>query len=220
MLWFPFRKKTIDIEPVSTNDLNAISTNRSELMNLQDNDAQLRIWLPEPLRNAMDQVTRHLDTTLSKYLREYFVVYLYGNHALVDMHNHQTGIFYQSPPTETSASDDFNRPMFSRSRTSEFIPGLGKNIVPFKIFLNSQVKSDLQTLAAQSGITLSHFVREILVSHFLGHTVWPERQQMLNVGNIAIANQWEMGDLEAITYSKSNLQDKDEHDGRVEVIYL
>jgi len=170
MFWFTFKNKKNDTGVADE----PIHKTRPELMDLRVNDAELRIWVPEPLRLSMDQVVSHLHTTLSKYLREYFVVYLYGSHALIDMHHHQTGIFYK-PPQEEMLSDDAEAPRFSRARSVEFIPGLGKNIVPLKLFLNAQIKMDLQKLADKAGTPLSQFVREILVSHFLGHTVWPER---------------------------------------------
>jgi hypothetical protein len=220
MLFYPVTRKLIGTPSKSTYNKFSIIKDRPEMADLLANDAQLRIWLPEPLRHSMDLVSRHLDTTFSKYLREYFVVYLYGNHALIDMYNHQTGIFYSPPLQETTTDEDYNAPMFSRVRSVEFIPGLGKNIVPLKIFLNAQIKADLQILADKSGVALSHFVREILVSHFLGHTVWPERQQMLKAEHIAVANQWEAGDLESQVVRSPGDEEENALKGKVERIYL
>lgn len=219
MLWFPFKRNPLDIESKSPHDSEPTYNVGPELIDLLANNTTLRIWLPEPLRLAMDQVTQYLDTTLSKYLREFFVVYLYGNHALIDMFKNQTGIFYQ-PPKENKSDNDFDVPMFSRVRSVEFIPGLGKNIVPLKIFLNSQIKSDLQLLADKSEMALSQFVREILVSHFLGHTVWPERQQMLNTEHIAIANEWESGRLEADSIREPSTKEEASLEGKVEYLHL
>lgn len=217
MLWFPFKKRSIESTP--RDGLEPIHIVRPELLDLLGNNAQLRIWLPESLRGAMDQVAQHLDTTLSKYLREYFVVYLYGNHALIDMYKNKTGIFYEAPKQKI-LEDDFNTPMFSRVRSVEFIPGLGKNIVPFKVFLHAQIKADLQLLADKSEMALSQFVREILVSHVLGHTVWPERQQMLNTEHIAIANEWESGHLEADSIREPSTKEEASLDGKVEYLHL
>ncbi len=219
MLWFPFKRNPLDIESKSPHDSEPTNNVGPELIDLLANNATLRIWLPEPLRLAMDQVVKHLDTTLSKYLREYFVVYLYGNHTLIDMYKNKTGIFYE-PPKETTSVDSFKRTMYSRVCSVEFIPGLGKNIVPLKIFLNAQIKSDLQSLADKSEMALSQFIREILVSHFLGHTVWPERQQMLKVDHLAIANQWEAGDLDALSVHQPSAKEETALEGKVEVIYL
>ncbi len=220
MFWFAFKKSSIDIGPERSQSLNPIYKNRPELKDLLANDAQMRIWLPEPLRVAMDQVVSHLETTLSKYLREYFVVYLYGNYALLDMHKNQTGIFYKPPKKEEIEDGQHDRTMFSRARSIECIPGLGKNIVPLKIFLNAQIKSDLQVLADKAGMALSQFIREILVSHFLGHTVWPERQQMLDVGNTAIANEWESGLLESYFIREPSDEEESRLEGKVEYLHL
>lgn len=217
MLWFPFKKRSN--ESASSYNSEPIHKIRPELIDLLANNATLRIWLPEPLRLAMDQVAKHLDTTLSKYLREYFVVYLYGNHALIDMFRNQTGIFYQ-PPKENKLDNDLNIPMFSRVRSVEFIPGLGKNIVPLKIFLNSQIKSDLQLLADKSEMALSQFIREILVSHFLGHTIWPERNQMSAPDQLKIARDWELGDSEAHSIRQPSSKEEAKLEGKVENLYL
>ena len=217
MLWFPFKKKSN--ESASSYDSEPIHKIRPELIDLLANNATLRIWLPEPLRLAMDQVAKHLDTTLSKYLREFFVVYLYGNHALIDMFKNQTGIFYQ-PPKENKLDNDFDIPMFSRVRSVEFIPSLGKNIVPFKIFLNAQIKSDLQLLADKSEMALSQFIREILVSHFLGHSFWPERNQMLAPDQIKIASEWEAGHSEAHSIREPSSKEEAKLEGKVENLHL
>ena len=220
MLWFPFIKKLISTPSKSTCYKVSIHKDRPEMTDLLANDAQLRIWLPEPLRHSMDLVSRYLDTTISKYLREYFVVYLYGNHALIDMYNHQTGIFYKPPPIDSTEDKSHDTALFSRVRSVEFIPGLGKNIVPLKIFLNVQIKADLQTLADNSGVALSQFVREILVSHFMGHTAWPERQKILiNIQN-SIAVDWESGLLKASQVSNPTTREESKLEGKVEDIYL
>ncbi|HEY9269266.1 MAG TPA: hypothetical protein VIO39_07455 [Methylotenera sp.] len=218
-MWFPFKRNQLYIESKSLYDSEPVTIARSELIDLLANNATLRIWLPEPLRLVMDQVAKHLDTTLSKYLREYFVVYLYGNHALIDMYKNQTGIFYQ-PPKENASVDDYDPPRYSRVRSVEFIPSLGKNIVPMKIFLNEQLKSDLQSLADKSKMALSQFVREILVSHFLGHTVWPERQQMLKVDSNDIAGKWESGHYEAHSIREPSAKEEAQLEGKIEYLHL
>ncbi len=58
------------------------------------------------------------------------------------------------------------------------------------------MKIDLQFLAERRGIPLGRFVREILVQHFLGHTVWPDRFQ--EHPEQQIADNWVNGRIEAI----------------------
>ena len=160
---------------------------------LHENDAVIRLWLSEPLHNAMDQTVDELKGSSSKYLREFLVVYLYGVHELLKMRAFNTGINYEPPPKPREEQGI----MFSKASMSEVIPGLGKNLVPCKLRLPSKMKDDLQHLADQRGIPLGRFVREILVQHFLGHTIWPDRFNIVP-NEQTIADNWEDGLIESI----------------------
>lgn len=186
------------------------------IKNLYANDTEMRIWIPEPLNVAMKEATDFLNVKLSKHLRELLVIYLYGLHELLCMKESKTGIFHPEPPPEPRGSGV----MFSRARVVDYIPGLGKNIVPLKLYLHEKMKADLQELADKAELPLSQFAREILVSHFLGHTVWPERQQMLNTEHIAIANEWESGRLEADSIREPSTKEEASLEGKVEYLHL
>lgn len=218
MLWFPFRKRVLQITQSLGIELERSPSERQGLEELHLNRAQLRVWIPEPLRQSMDIVANDLETTISQYLREYFVVYLYGSHALTGMLRNKTGIFYTPPPSPPKSFEDDGIPVFSRVPSVEFIPGLGKNIVPLKLYLHEKMKADLQVIADTSGIALSQFVREILVSHFLGHTVWPERQQLFTAEQAALANQWADGELESSFISRPSQSQENLLEGKVEWI--
>ena len=49
------------------------------------------------------------------------------------------------------------------------LPGLGKNLIEAKLSLPRRWRDDLAALAADAGITLSHFAREVVVMQLLGH---------------------------------------------------
>jgi hypothetical protein len=108
--------------------------------------------------------------------------------------------------------------MFSRARAVDYIPSLGKNIVPLKLFMHEKIKSDLQALSDKAGIPLSQFVREVLASHFLGHTVWPERQQLWTREQQEIADGWESGNVDAESISSPTSDKEAQLDGKVIVI--
>jgi hypothetical protein len=151
-----------------------------DLKDLSENTAVLRVWLPVTGRIAMDEVTERTGMVAAKYLREFFVIYLYGIHELLKMKATMEGLYYR-PPTEPQTDDPssnraYNRVLlYSRAPSRECIPGLGKNIVPLKVFLPQRIKDDLQELADRTNTPLSQFTREILISHFFGHTFWPEK---------------------------------------------
>jgi hypothetical protein len=68
------------------------------------------------------------------------------------------------------ASDD--TPIINRT------PELGKNTEDVKVWVPSQIKSDLQKLADESGYTLSHLIREVLISTLFGHTYLPQPMKL------------------------------------------
>ena len=173
--------------------------------------AELRLWLPSPLKSAMGESTDEMDVTAAKYLREFLVVYLYGAHELLRMKAERTGLYYVPPPPPPS-SDSFQSSasgiLFSRAPAVDYIPGLGKNIVPVKLHLHEKLKSDLKSLAMASGIPLGQFVREILASHFLGHTVWAERKRDWTEKQQKIADDWEAGRDEEQSAPSSDKDDR------------
>ena len=93
---------------------------------------------------------------------------------------------------------------FSRAATVDCIPGLGKNIVATKIYVPQKIKADLELLANRAGVPLSRYARELLVSHFLGHTVWPARMTGWTQAEEGIATDWENGIVEAESFSPSH----------------
>lgn len=168
---------------------------KRNLNDLHVNDAVLRIWLPEPVKRAMDECINALNLSVAVYLREFLVVYLYGAQELQRMKTESTGLYFVPQPLETpdttpESSSGLGEIMFSRASDSESIPGFGKNIVPIKLFLNEKIKADLKVLADKSGMPLGRFAREILVSHFMGHSVWPERNLLWTPEQQKMADTW------------------------------
>lgn len=220
MLVFWFNTKNLLQNDTLKDDIEPFHIARPDLLDLRANDAQLRVWLPEHTRLVMNRVVHAVDATLSEYLREFFVVYLYGSDALIQMKQTKTGVFYEPPLAPESSIDGDSGIRFSRRRSVEYIPELGKNIKAIKILLNAQIKADLQRLAGKAGFALSHFVREILISHFSGHTVWPEHQIVLSAEHIAIATQWENEQYIPHVAHSPSYEDEFKLVGLVETIYL
>jgi len=126
----------------------------------------LKTWLPEPLDDAIRQIADHIHTSRSNLIREALFIYVYGIYAFTQMQAEGDGFFY----------DDGIR--FSRSRNRT--PQLGKNSINYKVWLPEALKNDLQTLANTANIKLSQFVRETLISHFMGHLTLPSREELLH----------------------------------------
>ena len=174
---------------------------KRDLSDLSSNQATLRVWLPEEGKIALDQVVGKSGAMYSKFLREFFVIYLYGIHELVKMQERAEGLYFKPAPVPSSYRADYHSEeiRYSRAPTVECIPGLGKNIFPLKIHLPQRIKDDLQLAADRAGIALSQFVREILISYFFGHTFWPAKLKIWTDDQEKIGVEWEQGERESLT---------------------
>ena len=90
--------------------------------------------------------------------------------------------------------------------------------MPLKLFLHEKMKADLQELADKAELPLSQFVREILVSHFLGHTVWPERNALWTLDQLNIAEGWELGTVEEDGITSPTEEEEAALEGKIEVL--
>ncbi len=197
-MW-PFSRKRKQAESVPV--MSDILGDRN-LQDLSQNKAELRVWLPEEIKTALDEVIVQQNEVAAKFVREFFVIYLYDMHELLRMQQTQTGLYYEPPPppprpVQPEAVRQEQPILYSRAPSVECLPGLGKNIVPLKIFIPKRIKDDLQILADRAGIPLSRFTREVLASHFFGHTffsgklkTWSDHQERIGV-------EWEEGILES-----------------------
>jgi hypothetical protein len=190
-MWFSgVKKKGKRSIQADDHTLSVQLVSRPEILELHQNDTQLRLWLPEECKAALDDVIMRHKTLGTTYLREFFVAYLYGEHELLRMRDTKTGIYY-TDRTKVGVDGIIK---YSRSQAAYAIPGLGKNVVPVKIYLPAKMKEDLQATADAAGVALSNFVRELLVSHLFGHTFWPERFRSCSPEEKRLIHAWETGE--------------------------
>ena len=162
---------------------------------LHENNAVLRFWLPEEAKQAMEEAVRCNKTTTARYLRELFVVYLYGEHSLQQMRQQSTGLYYVPPP----APDSGIRYSISMPTTIDTVAELGKSIIPVKLYLPQKIKDDLQLVADATETSLSTFIREVLISHLFGHVFLHEKLRIWSPEEEAVGNQWGEDDEEELT---------------------
>lgn len=182
MFWIFGRKSITKKEAKERVPLSPLYEGDRGLQDLSEDDAVLRVYVPTTIDLALKDMTKTGDMFANDYLKHFFVVYLYGAHELESMRANKTGIFYVPPKVEVGSKlDNYQPALFSRSRKNESLEELGKNITQLKIFLPNKMKADLQFLADKANIKLSRFVREILISHFLGHQVFRGHQLVSDV---------------------------------------
>jgi hypothetical protein len=149
---------------------------------------ELRVWLQEPVKLALTEVSKEFERTMSGYVERLFVAHLYGMHELIRMDREQSGIYWQPPPDPKSIC------RYNSEAIAERIPHLGKNIYGFKMFIAPRIKNDLQAAADRVELPLSRYVRHLLVSHFFGDTFWPHRLPDWFLTKYSKADEWEVGD--------------------------
>lgn len=161
-----------------------------DVADLHINSAELRFWIPDACKIALSEVRRERGQTAACWLREFFVAYLFGEHRLARMQTLKTGLYFD-PGIVRFNSLRGGEGQLPRQET---LRGLGKNIVPIKLFLPARLKIDLANAALRAGMELSSFVRMTLVCRLLGHEVWHQHQGPWAYSDeTAIALAWETG---------------------------
>ena len=71
-----------------------------------------------------------------------------------------------------------------------WVPDLGKNVWPVKVWIAKRLRDDLQSLADHAGMPVSQYAREIVISRLLGHGTLPKRPKMLEAAPLPSAEAW------------------------------
>lgn len=151
---------------------------------LNEQNAQLRMWLPEPAKLALDQIAEVEGVSMTVYLIEFFTTYLYGRHALLLMRATRTGIY---EPSMTKKS--------MMGVRQEEAPSLGKNIFALKIFLPEKIKDGIATLAMAAGISLGEFCRMLICGHVFGQEYGLSILAQTAEEEVDTVAEWERGEL-------------------------
>lgn len=121
--------------------------------------ATLTFWIPERIDALLAAREQQHGRSRSEVLRGILCRHLYG--------------LCGSPESTLPRVMPVVRAM--RGQWGGRMPELGKNVVEAKLWLPRRWRDDLAALAAEAGITLSHFAREVLVTQLLGHAYLPAR---------------------------------------------
>lgn len=151
-------------------------------MNLQDE--QLRVWLPDPAKLGLEEISQRVETSMTVYLTEYFTEYIYGCHELLKMRENRFGLYEPRPEVKYN---------MERCRESPQ-PDLGKNIFALKIFIPTKIKNALQVLASRAQISLGEFTRALICAHLFGREHGPKMLMALTSHEESVANHWESTD--------------------------
>jgi hypothetical protein len=140
---------------------------------------QLRVWLPSPAKVALEEIAQQAESSMTVYLIEYFVSYLYGQHELLRMRETRTGIY-----------EPQNHKACAMAPTPRLLPNLGKNIYALKMFVPLKLKLDLQALADKTAVTLGEYTRSLICAHLFGQEYGLRNFFEISVTEAETANEW------------------------------
>ena len=154
-----------------------------------DHDIAMKFWLPEPASEALKELSAINGDSASETLRQFFAHHCYGVYCYHLMTKKIPGIFKDPGPT-MFARGPGNESAGKKRVVTYWVPELGKNVIPIKVWVPTRIRNDLQILAAHVELNLSQYVREIVISRLLGHGTLPYRPEMLDAAPLPSAQDW------------------------------
>lgn len=163
-----------------------------DFSDLGEHDVALKVWLPEPVKHALVEISERSNLSVSEFLRQFLAIHCYGLYAFYQMIESTPNLFKDMDSSGVRFSIAMEEPPEGKKRINTYwVVELGKNVVPIKLWLPTRLKTDLKTLAEHVGLTPSNYVREILISRLLGHGMLPQRPAMFKPFPAPEADIWE-----------------------------
>mgnify|MGYP001595934978 CR=1 FL=1 len=160
------------------NTPNPAITQALDYAEFADNRACIKLWLPEILDQALNQLSVTHDTSKPDVLRGLLFEHVYGRQAL-------EGLIAWKRAEDAKASPGmlhqpqvpYDEHPFSQlqSPRSAEIDLFGKATIAIKLTLPQRLKDDLDALARHEQLDRSHYIRKTLVRQLLGeqrHQQW------------------------------------------------
>lgn len=160
-----------------------------DFSDLKTHDSALKFWLPEAANEALEEMATRAGISMSESLRQLFATHCYGIYAYQLMIDRNPGIF-RDPSIPMFSRKGAEPPAGKKRVDTYWVPELGKNVMPVKVWIPTRIRSDLQILADHVEIKLSQYVREIVIARLLGHGTLPLRPKMLNAEPLPAVEDW------------------------------
>lgn len=160
-----------------------------DFSDLANHDSAMKFWLPEPAFEALREISAISGESVSETLRQFFAHHCYGIYAFQLMNRRMPGLFKDPGPVMFSRGPS-NDPVGKKRVHTYWVPELGKNVIPIKVWVPKRLREDLQLLADHVELNLSQYVREIVISRLLGHGTLPSRPGMLDANPLPAAQDW------------------------------
>jgi len=154
------------------------------------NSAAFKFWLPEPVEQALAELCCLERDSLSNFLRKALIIHCYGFYFFRTLLERHPGIFSEGEVRFSLTDNKAPKKGGQKRNPIYWVPELGKNIAPIKIWIPEKLKDDLGVLAKHVGLKPSQYAREIIISRLLGHGTLPRRPESLKVIETDAALAW------------------------------
>ncbi len=190
---YPFLENTRSPTDNSTRHirtLEELTADVSFLHQLSEHESSLKFWLSEPAYDALATLSSGQNMSVSEWLRGFFAMHCYGTYVITNLIKRNSKFFkdIESGILYSRASPSIPRGFVSQP--TYFVPELGKNVVPVKVWLAEVQKADLKILSTHAKISLSEYCRETVTARILGHGTLPMRPDMLSGSPNDAAKAW------------------------------
>ncbi len=184
-----FSNAEVSEEPVPRRalTLEQLVDGMGDCSDLGKNDIALKFWLPSPAMQGIKELSDIYDRTASRLIRDFLLAHCYGIYAFEWIRENRIFRMDETPMFSRRAEE---LPEGKVRVTTYFIPELGQNIAPMKLWIPTRLKNDLILLAKHVDLTVSNYVREIVISRLLGHGTLPMRPKMLEFTPTPITENW------------------------------
>ena len=159
-----------------------------DVTDLHNNDIAFKFWLPMPVFEALQEICDIDDVSQSVFFRNYLYNHCYGLYVIKQLLEDYPSLFKDDQVFYSIAQEP--TPPGKKKSWTYWVPELGKNIVPIKIWIPKRLRDDLQTLANHAEVKVSQYVREIIISRLLGHGMVPLRPEMFKAIATPEADKW------------------------------
>ena len=162
-MW-PFQKSGSRVS-VGTPEPLDINLGALDYQAFMQNDAYIKLWLPERLARAIDYLCAHNDASRPDVLRALLFEHIYGRVELEALGAWSREEEARRQHAQGRATD--TGLMRSPAQRAE-IEYLGKSVENFKLHLPLPLKGALSALAQRTNLGISNYVRRQLVRSLLG----------------------------------------------------
>ena len=185
-----FLKSEPTSEPRRALTLEQLVDGIGDCSDLGENDIALKFWLPSPAMQGLKEVSDIYDRTVSRLIRDFLLAHCYGMYAFEWMQENKIFRNFEDIMFMRKSDESSKSPRSKVRVSTYFVPELGKNIAPMKLWIPTRLKNDLTLLAKHVDLTTSNYVREIVISRLLGHGTLPMRPKMMEFTQDPIAEDW------------------------------